>query len=92
MVTVTTGIERKLEQKAVAADRLAISADLVPVGSKHRTRLFLLHTARSSSKGDARTGMVRASTMVLYCNSEAIFLVLVEGGEKHSLMRCRLET
>ena len=64
MVDVTTGIERKLEQYAVAADRLATSVAFVPVGSKHRTKLFLLHVARSSNNGDAKAGKLRASAKV----------------------------
>lgn len=48
MVDVTTGIDRKLEQNAVAAEREAISFEAVPVGLKHLPRLSL-HVARSNN-------------------------------------------
>jgi hypothetical protein len=48
MVDVTTGIDRKLEQKAVARDRDAMSVGLVPVGLKHLPRLSL-QDARANS-------------------------------------------
>ena len=41
IVEVTTGIDRKLEQKAVAAARDAMSFGLLPVGLKHLPRLSL---------------------------------------------------
>jgi hypothetical protein len=66
---VTTGIDKKLEQNAVAADLLARSVGFVPVGSKHRTKLFL---ARSSSNGEANAGKLKASTRVPYRKNEAI--------------------
>lgn len=73
MITdVTTGTDNKLEQNAVAAARLAISLEAVPVGSKHRTKLFLLHTARSSRRGEARAGKAMASTRVPYFKRTAM--------------------
>lgn len=41
MIDVTTGIDRKLEQKAVAEDRAELSVGLVPVGLKHLPKLSL---------------------------------------------------
>jgi len=52
MTDVTTGIERKLEQKAVAADRDAMSVGLVPVGLKHLPKLSL-QAARANSCGSS---------------------------------------
>lgn len=69
MAEVTTGMDNKLEQNAVAAARLATSLAAVPVGSKHLARLSL---ARSSSSGEAKAGRLKASMRVPYCRTEAI--------------------
>lgn len=50
-IEVTIGIERKLEQKAVAAARDAISPVFVPVGLKHLPKLSL-HIARAHTLGE----------------------------------------
>lgn len=48
MVVVTTGMDIKLEQKAVAAARDAMSFGLVPVGLKHLPKLSLQEPRASS--------------------------------------------
>jgi hypothetical protein len=48
MADVTIGIDKKLEQNAVAADRDAMSVGLVPVGFRHLPKLSL-QAARANS-------------------------------------------
>lgn len=63
----------------MAADLLATSVGFVPVGSKQRRRLSLLHlAARSSSNGDARVqGRLDAISITAKRAKETILYLLV---------------
>ncbi len=58
MVDVTTVTDRKLEQKAVAEARFAMSVGLVPVGLKHLPKLSLQ--------------AARANNLAPWCNGSSV--------------------